>query len=507
MNAQTAPFFQKIFAKIKPDCPLPALYILELTSKPENIGGIDMGQIRRGVILLLCLCMTLSLCACGGKQDTVGNTTGGRDTEAATPSKEEPAAPPSDGPIPLSQYIQSSAIQILYQAKNIDKDAKTTVGLIQNNTVIWANPGLTLGELSRMSDEEVVQAVMGMEEPPAACPCLLSLETDSTGNNVKSETLWYYKAKTPYDLRLKDGDTFTELAPVDGVVYDSTYTGYWNADTGSLTFLRGEQLPFVLDEIGAEGVKVDPGKEWERETLLSFARIELADGTRISPLDIPATGNEEINRRCTLNLTGSNQTSLSMDKIQWTDMDGVDISPSVLCDSAVWMPLLGTEYWWSDIGVEYHPNFSDRSGIFLEHTKDGLLICQAGLRNLSGETQHYSKLTLTKIFGYYGQVNGKTGTIETFDDLIREYGTPNRVAIKCRVSTTQVRIRMIYEWTGEGFHILAAPESPTFLYVGHNADVQLYPVNLYGSNSDNSMDDILQEVHAMISDDYVMPSY
>ena len=66
-----------------------------------------MTHIKRGAALLLCLCMALSLCACGGK--------GGEDTEADAPPREEgkKTAPPSDGPLPLSQYIQSSEMQIL----------------------------------------------------------------------------------------------------------------------------------------------------------------------------------------------------------------------------------------------------------------------------------------------------------------------------------------------------------------------------------------------------------
>lgn len=408
-------------------------------------------HIKRGAAFLLCLCMALSLCACGGK--------GGEDTEAGALPKEEgkKTAPPSDGPLPLSQYIQSSETQILYRTNDLDKDTRPTVYLFQDGTVFSVDD-FTFGELSKMSDEEIIQAVMSAEESPECRPCAVYLETDSTGNNVKQETLIEYKplSQSYYTT------VFEMLYPDSGVIYDSTYTGYWNSSENYYYAARGEQAPFVLDDIGAEDVAVDPSKEDLYDLVCSIAWLELFDGTRVSLQDVPAEGGIT---SCVL--TGSGQRTLSLDDVQFTlpfsDLDGlpVDFSPSYWLTPEGRTAVLARGDWFSEFygggwGKPLPPIPAHRKVlIYSELDMYGSIV----LYNATDTEQEVQNLTLGRISidTRRGIMEGRTGPIEdSYNFLIQEYGPPSGAVMEWEPNqnrTSYPKAKITYYWAGDGFYL------------------------------------------------------
>lgn len=407
-----------------------------------------MKRIKRGVTLLLCLCLALSLCACGGgKKDTAGGAAG--KSEADTPPEKETAAPSSDGPLPLSQYIRSSETQILYKDDEMDKNARPWVFLIRDGTVTTANPKITFGELSRMSDEEIIQAVSTEEENPKNGPCLVYLETGSSGNTVKSEILWYYNSNDQiiYDME------FGGMGPQNGVIYDSTYTGYRTRD-GFFYVARGEQVPFVLDEIGAEGVEIDPNREKQAEMRRSIVRIELVDGTQISPPE--ASGDGTITS-CAL--TGGGQRTLSLDDVQFILIDSrSDFSPSVLNTAEGLEALITGGRWYTDYGKIDFP-IPAHTTIALS-APDGSYITYY---NDSDTERSIRDITLSGMgINVAGFVELRTGELRGLDDLIREYGSPSGAVMKWTSDT--VRADIVYCWSGEGFYILYDKRKDLLMY-------------------------------------------
>lgn len=185
---------------------------------------------------MLGLCMPLSLYACGGGQGPAGDTEAGSPPETVTsPESEETVTPPSDKPLSLSQYIQSSEPQILYRVHELSKEEYPDIYLVQDNTLISSGLDLTLGELSKMSDEEIIQAVMSAGEPPTVNPCTVYVETDRTGNAVIREFLLTYN---PLKQNIR-GIIFPLSHTNSGQIYDSTYTGYWDEERDALYAVRG----------------------------------------------------------------------------------------------------------------------------------------------------------------------------------------------------------------------------------------------------------------------------
>lgn len=410
-------------------------------------------HIKRGAAFLLCLCMALSLCACGGK--------GGEDTEAGALPKEEgkKTAPPSDGPLPLSQYIQSSEMQILYEADNLDKNTRPLIFLFQNGTVTYSNPDLTLGDLSKMSDEEIIQAVMAAEGAPEPQPCFLSLTTDSTGNAVEKESL-YYLLLGALSSRLSSM-SFSRLVPSNGVVYDSTYTCFSPSNNSTLFFVRGEQLPFVLDEIGAEGVEIDPDSMWLKEKLYSMAQITLIDGTVVYP---PEPFEDQA--ITSYLLTGDGQKTLSLDDVQFVVPEYFDCSPSAL----------QTEEGRAAFHSWYTTNAYGKINPIPAHEYESVSVHNYGLQfiyyNESDAEQEAQNLAPVGIIMEYPNwtVEGRTGQFtsllndssDDIESLVREYGPPSGAILKWYEHVSRVKAAVTYYWAGDGFYLYVVPKRESF---------------------------------------------
>lgn len=409
-----------------------------------------MKRLKRGAALLLCLCMALSLCACGGGQNPAGDPV--NPTEAAAPPEEESVTPPSGGPLPLSQLIQSGEPQILYQVDGLDKDERPEIYVFQNGEVVVPEKTeFSLGELSKMSDEEIVQWAMEQEEPsPYSGICTVFLRSDSTGNAVSSETLFIYNPQDQYSREI----IFPVSHTISGQVYDSTYTGYWDDGRDRLFAARGEQAPFALDTIDAGDVEVDP------KTLdTSFARIELIDGTR-APL--PATCEDGMITSCAM--TGDGHR-LSLDDVKLTlTLQQLDISPSVLQTAEGRAALASSEEWYTETSASEVPPHENL--IFF----DGSLAESVKFYNAGDTEQELQNLTLSRIFiDLYSIVpdslEGRTGVFdESMDSLLREYGTPSGAVMvwenRARSDSFKYPVAQItYYWAGDGFYIEASMES------------------------------------------------
>lgn len=401
-----------------------------------------MKRLKRGAALLLCLCMALSLCACGGGQNPAGDPV--NPTDAAAPPEEESVTPPSGGPLPLSQLIQSGEPQILYQVGGLDKDERPEIYVFQNGEVVVPEKTeFSLGELSKMSDEEIVQWAMEQEErSPYSGICTVFLRSDSTGNAVSSETLFIYNPQDQYSREI----IFPVSHTISGQIYDSTYTGYWDDGRDRLFAARGEQAPFALDTIDAGDVEVDP------KTLdTSFARIELIDGTR-APL--PATCEDGMITSCAM--TGDGHR-LSLDDVKWTlpgQNSPSDFSPSVL-QTAEGRAALISQGWSSTPRGQAIPAHE-----CLSVAQECVSI---GFYNAGDSEQNQQNLPLSGIYIVGGSwAEGRTGRLldssGSMDILIQEYGVPSGAVMEwenqARSDSFKYPVAKItYYWAGDGFYI------------------------------------------------------
>lgn len=410
-----------------------------------------MTQIKRGAALLLCLCMALSLCACGGK----GGTDGDVDPDGIPPERDT-AAPSSDGTLPLSQYIQSSETKILYEADELAKNVCPDIFIFQNGTVIAPKrSNLSFGELSKMSDEEIIQAVMDLEEAPYSEPCKVYLLSDSTGNAVEGEVLVIFESRTQYTST----SVFRGIYPESGEIYDAVYTGYYNSGNESFFVARGEETPFILDTIDAEGVEVDPPK---LDT--SFAWIELIDGTRIP---IPETCEDGEITSC--KMTGDGRAPLSLDDIQlrFPSLNPpFDLSPSVLQTAEGRTAL--TEAWYGESYTTLVPAHSPAS---ISNFGDA----NVTFYNASDTEQELQNLTLgeIRIQNIYG-LELRTGEVDAdtfynYDCLIQEYGAPSGALIQWSEVNhsggyTYPTASITYYWAGDGFYMWVPASSFVLVY-------------------------------------------
>lgn len=420
-----------------------------ITQKEHNIT-----RIKRGAAFLLGLCMALSLYACGGRQGLAGDTEAGSPPETVTsPETEETVTPPSDEPISLSQYIQSSEPQILYRVHELSKDEYPSIYLVQDNTLISSGLDLTLGELSKMSDAEIIQAVMSAEEPPTVEPCTVYVETDHTGNAVIREFLLTYN---PLKQNIRE-IIFPLSHTNSGQIYDSTYTGYWDEERDALYAVRGEQAPFVLDAIGAEGAEVDP------KTLdTSFAWIELIDGTR-APL--PETVEKGMITSCAM--TGAGHT-LSLDDVKWTLSNlRSDFSPFALQSPEARARLISSGEWHTETPaseISPHENLIFFSNSFLGSVK--FYNASDTQQNLQNLTLSQISITLDTLPSY---LEGQTSTVDSsIDSLLREYGAPSgAVMLWKEVSSNGIKYpkaQITYYWAGDGFYVAADMVEYDMLY-------------------------------------------
>ena len=198
---------------------------------------------KKTIALLLALSSIFALTACGSKPN---DGRGQSFLSENTPT--------------LSEYINGKDPVIMYSADSIDKDASVgTIYVFENGKVLMApfvsSLGLiTFGELAQMSDAEIIALAT---ERATACnatnlPYMLSITTDSSGNYVESEDLWLFS-------RIGEVGSIS-ISPygfTGGAVYDSYYACF--GDYIKL-FVRCEAgtKPFNLDEIGEEGIVIDP---------------------------------------------------------------------------------------------------------------------------------------------------------------------------------------------------------------------------------------------------------
>ena len=413
-----------------------------------------MTQIKRGAALLLCLCMALSLCACGGK----GGTDGDVDPDGIPPERDT-AAPSSDGTLPLSQYIQSSETKILYEADELAKDECPWIYIFQNGTVIAPKrSNLSFGELSKMSDEEVIQAVMNLEEAPHSEPCKVYLRSDKTGNAVEGEVLVIYDPQTQDNTNRE----FRGIYPESGEIYDAVYTGYYNSGNESFFVARGEETPFTLDAIDAEGVEVDPPK---LDT--SFAWIELIDGTQVP---IPETCEEGEFISC--KMTGDGRAPLSLDDIQLrfpSRNPPFDLSPSVL-QTAEGRTALASGEWFSEFyGGPGSAIPAHKSIVLRDWSGNSVRFYNASDTEQGLQNWTLGRISITEPL----DLEGRTGDFELdYDFLIQEYGVPSGAVMQWEevhhsgyaYPTASIR----YYWTGDGFYMWASSSAFGYMKSGLN---------------------------------------
>lgn len=170
----------------------------------------------------------------------------------------------------LSKYLSKENIVIFYGGESIKKDEIPSIIFFRNKQCAWFVLGLTWGELSKLSDEEIIKKAIefmdGDEDKfyDSFVDYVLCGMTDDTGNVVKEEAIVY-----------KYGWMDFTAEPTSGVIYDSYYYGYKNDyDYSVVVRCKEDTIPFVLDDVNSEGVEIDISPEEILDSWRETERLE-----------------------------------------------------------------------------------------------------------------------------------------------------------------------------------------------------------------------------------------
>lgn len=214
---------------------------------------------KRALSFLLATLMLLTLTACGAK------------SEAAT-DYGEPMDDISYDPVTFSEYLAGGQRIWFYlpgsgpnMGRGVSKDASVEIYITQpDGTMVESSIRYSLGEMSQMTDEEIV----AMVESNGSCQYTsykLAIETDATGNHTQTEEIChpYSYSSTDGDRVLPDGNYVLSLPLLCDCglyeIYQSYYDGFIvDVGEGSYFLTRVDKdIMFELDPVGTEGILVD----------------------------------------------------------------------------------------------------------------------------------------------------------------------------------------------------------------------------------------------------------
>ncbi|MBD5473345.1 MAG: hypothetical protein HDR20_10810 [Lachnospiraceae bacterium] len=167
----------------------------------------------------------------------------------------------------LSEYLRKESTAIFYVGEAIKKDEIPWIFFCRNNQLTYVfSLGLTWGELSKLSDEEIIKKAIefadGDEDKfyDSFDDYVLCIMTDDTGNVVKEEAMVYKHGWLNF------------ITETSGVVYDSYYYGYKDDYGCVVVRCKENTIPFILDDVNSEGVEIDISPEEVQDSLLEDER-------------------------------------------------------------------------------------------------------------------------------------------------------------------------------------------------------------------------------------------
>ncbi len=231
----------------------------------------------------LALSMSLFATACGSKDTASTNidsnniTAESEDIEDESEDIEDESEDiedeAKDSNIPVSSIFNSSEREIWYITDNIDKESSVNIVVIENGTFTkyaLAGSGISLGDCAKLTDDEVV--AKARENYNSYIGYDLSkmevyLNTDSSGNKVESESLYFPISSIVsfevlpvvdqiHDLSLDFKSAAGIVNPVFGEIYDSSYYGY--SFSGEYMIKRSDsKVSLNLDGTDYSGAHLD----------------------------------------------------------------------------------------------------------------------------------------------------------------------------------------------------------------------------------------------------------
>ncbi|MBD5161733.1 MAG: hypothetical protein HDT14_06940 [Oscillibacter sp.] len=403
------------------------------------------------------LVLLLGLSACGGGQaDNPGQPGAAPQTPDAPVTTPQPEPEQPQEPMTFGQFVKADGVHIIYEFwdSNIGKDTTPKdIHVFENGRMsVQSGEIPTLGELSRMTDEEVVAEVYASQRTETDCPYFVHIKTDATGNRMEEERLDYFLSIS----YISDLTISMKQKPVSYTVYESQYTGY----AGLNVYLtRGET--FTLDDVSSGYVDVDLDSKTQIEMKAQYrparARARLYDGTLV---EMPEDGSSVIVQPL------SEGRLLGAEDIQYTqlgsDLTPVAIDPSVPCDQVdggdqvddgIYFQLSG--------GFAFPKSYSDTE-LFLGAEGWAKIISTVGNSvptvymaiNTSNEEIRLSDADAAVIFYVFSPTAGEpcsvsipAGPICTPEDLWTLYGDPHGAVVQS--SDSQNKIETIhYYWKG-----------------------------------------------------------
>ena len=231
----------------------------------------------------LALSMSLFATACGSK-DTASTNTDSNNITAESEDIEDESEDiedeskdiedeVKDSNIPVSSIFNSSEREIWYITDNIDKESSVNIVVIENGTFTkyaLAGSGINLGECAKLTDDEVITKAKENYNSYISYDLAkmeIYLNTDSSGNKVESESLYFPVSSIVsfevlpvvdqiHGLSLDFKSAAGIVNPVFGEIYDSSYYGY--SFSGEYMIKRSDsKVSLNLDGTDYSGAHLD----------------------------------------------------------------------------------------------------------------------------------------------------------------------------------------------------------------------------------------------------------
>lgn len=237
---------------------------------------------RKLLTATLIACMSLSLLACGKKEEVQPTSS---DKESVSPNNEDDFTQQEEEQITYSEYLGKERV-IVYQDiynRTIGKDTvPSRLYFFEDGQVTMVDSNkfdnLTMGELSKMTDDEIWERFYELEL--VSSPVEFVVTTDGTGNTVSIETIVFLSTDTSRSNTCE----YIELIEKcdESQIYDSLYYAY---SSDNMYFFIREDVNLIFDSLDNTNIHIDVDYS-DYETLFSaeeLSSLQKALGTPMDP--------------------------------------------------------------------------------------------------------------------------------------------------------------------------------------------------------------------------------
>lgn len=235
----------------------------------------------------------ITMLAAGGMGALAGCASGNGSEDNGSGSNSETddnAGQGESGPVTLTftEAIASQERSIWFIAENVTKDEKFAIFVFENDLASFYNPVMTFGEISGMSDDELLEVVAQSakaKEPDVwhtpngdvyehcyaeNVPYSITITTDGSGNHTESEGISLdlsefdtggfqesHHLQFPIAIATLRSPKFSYITSSPYEVYEDRYAGYYSSE--HIPFVQrisDENVTYRIDDPKTPGIEV-----------------------------------------------------------------------------------------------------------------------------------------------------------------------------------------------------------------------------------------------------------